>query len=98
VISKWLSSRVRLLILDHPTRGVDVGAKDEIYKLIRKLAREGIGMLIMCNTLEEDIGLANRLLIMKDGRLVKEIASFAPELPPTWPRRLSTWPRMNPPS
>jgi ribose transport system ATP-binding protein len=75
VISKWLSSRVRLLILDHPTRGVDVGAKDEIYKLIRRLAREGIGMLIMCDTLEEDIGLANRLLVMKDGRLVKEIAS-----------------------
>ncbi len=82
VISKWLSSRVRLLILDHPTRGVDVGAKDEIYKLIRKLSREGIGMLIMCDTLEEDIGLANRLLVMKDGRLVKEIAS-SPEQKPT---------------
>ncbi len=73
VISKWLSSRVRLLILDHPTRGVDVGAKDEIYKLMRKLAKEGIGMLIMCDTLEEDIGLANRLIVMKDGRLVKEV-------------------------
>jgi ribose transport system ATP-binding protein len=82
VISKWLSSRVRLLILDHPTRGVDVGAKDEIYKLIRRLAREGIGMLIMCDTIEEDIGLANRLLIMKDGRLVKEIAS-SPEQKPS---------------
>jgi ribose transport system ATP-binding protein len=76
VISKWLSSRVRLLILDHPTRGVDVGAKDEIYKLIRKLAKEGIGMLIMCDTLEEDIGLANRLLVMKDGRFVKEVDSL----------------------
>lgn len=75
VISKWLSSRVRLLILDHPTRGVDVGAKDEIYKLMRKLAREGIGMLVMCDTLEEDVGLANRMLIMKDGRLVQEIES-----------------------
>jgi ribose transport system ATP-binding protein len=82
VISKWLSSRVRLLILDHPTRGVDVGAKDEIYKLIRRLAREGIGMLITCDTLEEDIGLANRLLVMKDGRLVKEIAS-SPEQKPS---------------
>ena len=81
VISKWLSSRVRLLILDHPTRGVDVGAKDEIYKLIRRLAQEGIGMLIMCDTLEEDIGLANRLLVMKDGRLVKEIASSAEQKP-----------------
>jgi len=82
VISKWLSSRVRLLSRDHPTRGVDVGAKDEIYKLIRRLAREGIGMLIMCDTLEEDIGLASRLLIMKDGRLVKELDS-PPEAKPS---------------
>ena len=81
VISKWLSSRVRLLILDHPTRGVDVGAKDEIYKLIRRLAKEGIGMLIMCDTLEEDIGLANRMLVMKDGRLVKEIDSSSQNKP-----------------
>jgi ribose transport system ATP-binding protein len=81
VISKWLSSRVRLLILDHPTRGVDVGAKDEIYKLIRRLAKEGIGMLIMCDTLEEDIGLANRMLVMKDGRLMKEIDSSSQNKP-----------------
>jgi ribose transport system ATP-binding protein len=70
VIAKWLSSRVKLLILDHPTRGVDVGAKDDIYKLVRRLAQEGIGMVIMCDTLEEDIGLCNRMLVMKDGRLV----------------------------
>ncbi len=75
IISKWLSSQVRLLILDHPTRGVDVGAKDEIYKLLRTLARQGIGMIIMCDTLEEDIGLSDRMLVMKDGRLVKEVAS-----------------------
>lgn len=81
VISKWLSSRVRLLILDHPTRGVDVGAKDEIYRLIRKLAKDGIGMLVMCDTLEEDIGLANRMLVMKDGRVVKEIESSPQKRP-----------------
>jgi ribose transport system ATP-binding protein len=81
VISKWLSSRVRLLILDHPTRGVDVGAKDEIYKLIRRLAKEGIGMLVMCDTLEEEIGLANRMLVMKDGRLMKEIDSSSQKKP-----------------
>jgi len=75
IISKWLSSRVRLLILDHPTRGVDVGAKDEIYKLLRNLSRQGIGMIIMCDTLEEDIGLCDRMLVMKDGRLVKEVDS-----------------------
>lgn len=74
VIAKWLSSRVKLLMLDHPTRGVDVGAKDDIYRIIRKLAQEGIAMLIMCDTLDEDIGLSNRMLIMKDGRLVREVA------------------------
>ena len=81
VISKWLSSRVRLLILDHPTRGVDVGAKDEIYKLLRRLAKQGIGMVIMCDTLEEDIGLSDRMLVMKDGRLVKEVDSSPQKKP-----------------
>jgi len=73
VIAKWLTSQVRLLVLDHPTRGVDVGAKEEIYRLIRKLASDGVGMIVMCDTLEEDIGLCSRMLIMKDGRLVREI-------------------------
>ena len=73
VIAKWLSSRVKLLVLDHPTRGVDVGAKDDIYRIIRNLAEEGIAMLIMCDTLEEDIGLANRMLILKDGKLIREV-------------------------
>ena len=82
IISKWLSSRVRLLILDHPTRGVDVGAKDEIYKLLRRLAKQGIGMVIMCDTLEEDIGLSDRMLVLKDRRLVEEIDS-APQKKPS---------------
>jgi ribose transport system ATP-binding protein len=75
VIAKWLSSSVKLLVLDHPTRGVDVGAKNDIYRLIRRLAKSGIAMLIMCDTLEEDIGLSHRLLVMKDGRLVGEVPS-----------------------
>jgi ribose transport system ATP-binding protein len=74
VIAKWLTSQVRFLVLDHPTRGVDVGAKEEIYRLIRKLASDGVGMIVMCDTLEEDIGLCSRMLIMKDARLVREIA------------------------
>jgi ribose transport system ATP-binding protein len=82
VISKWLSSKVRLLVLDHPTRGVDVGAKDEIYKLMRGLARKGLSMIIMCDTLEEDIGLSDRMLVMKDGRLVQEVES-APRRKPS---------------
>jgi ribose transport system ATP-binding protein len=56
------------------SRGVDVGAKEEIYKLIRGLARDGISMIIMCDPLEKDIGLCNRMLIMKDGRLTSEMS------------------------
>lgn len=73
ILSKWLSSDIRLLILDHPTRGIDIGAKDEVYRLIRKFAKSGVAMIIMCDTLEEDIGLANRLLVMRDRAMVKEL-------------------------
>ncbi len=73
VIAKWLSSSVKLLVLDHPTRGVDVGAKDDIYRLLRELAAKGIGMIVMCDTLEEDIGLCHRMLVLKDGHLVTEV-------------------------
>ncbi len=73
VIAKWLSSGVKVLVLDHPTRGIDVGAKEEIYKRIRLLADSGLSLIIMCDTLEEDIGLGNRLMIMKDGRVTREV-------------------------
>lgn len=86
VIAKWLTSNVRALVLDHPTRGVDVGAKDEIYRILRSLARDGVAMLIMCDTLEEDLGLCNRMLIMKDGKLVREV-DCAPSRKPT-PREI----------
>jgi ribose transport system ATP-binding protein len=82
ILSKWLSSDVRLLILDHPTRGIDVKAKDEVYRLIRKFAKAGIAMIVMCDTLEEDIGLANRLLVMRDRQLTGELDA-APENKPS---------------
>ena len=73
VLSKWLSSGVRVLVLDHPTRGIDIGAKEEIYKRIRTLADAGLSLILMCDTLEEDIGLGNRLIIMKDGKVTREV-------------------------
>ena len=73
VIAKWLAAAVQVLILDHPTRGIDVGAKEEIYSRIRALAASGMSLLIMSDTLEEDIGLSNRLVVMKDGARVREI-------------------------
>jgi ribose transport system ATP-binding protein len=81
ILSKWLSSDVRLLILNHPTRGVDVGAKEEVYRLIRKFAKTGVAMIIMCDTLEEDIGLANRLLVMRERRLISELDASAGRKP-----------------
>jgi len=73
VIAKWLAAEAGILVLDHPTRGIDVGAKDEIYRRIRELAAAGLSIIIMCDTLEEDIGLSDRLIVMKDGRVVREI-------------------------
>ena len=69
VIAKWLLSNVKVLIMSHPTRGVDVGAKHEIYGLIRELAENGMAMIIMGDSFEEDIGLANRIIVMKDGKI-----------------------------
>jgi ribose transport system ATP-binding protein len=81
VLAKWLASNVELLLLDHPTRGIDVGAKEEVYTLIRELARENMSMILMADTLEEDIGLANRLIIFKDGRQVCELRSDSGDKP-----------------
>lgn len=74
VLSKWLAAKVKIMILNHPTRGVDVGAKEEFYKMIRLLALEGMSILLMSDRLEEDIGLCNRMIIMKDGNITKEMA------------------------
>ncbi len=59
VLAKWLAARSRILILDHPTRGLDVGAKEEVYELIRELSGAGIGIILTADTLEETIGLSH---------------------------------------
>ena len=73
VIAKWLAANVKVLILDHPTRGIDVGTKDEIYHRIRQLAAEGMAVILMSDRLEEDIGLCNRMIMMKDGKITREM-------------------------
>ncbi len=75
VFSRVLASECDILILNHPTRGVDVGAKEEIYRLIRDLSKRGKGILLLCDTLEETIGLANKVLVMKDGFITKSITA-----------------------
>ena len=73
VLAKWLASRVKVFVLDHPTRGIDVGAKEDVYELVRALAQEGIAVLLMSDTLDETIGLSNVILTMKDGRVTQRI-------------------------
>jgi ribose transport system ATP-binding protein len=75
VISKWLETQVDILIMDHPTRGIDVGAKEEVYALIRQLTRQGISIILIADSLEELIGLSNTILIMKDGELKMSMPS-----------------------
>ncbi len=72
LFAKWLFRRPRVFIADEPTRGVDVGAKRAIYELIRSLAAEGIGVLLISSEHEEVLGLAHRVLVMRHGRIVAE--------------------------
>ena len=73
-IAKWLDTKPRVLILDEPTRGVDVGAKREIYNLIQRLAGEGMACIVISSELPEIIGLCHRALVMREGRLVGELS------------------------
>ena len=74
VLAKWLLAAPRMLILDEPTRGIDVGAKFEIYQLIHQLAAAGAGVLLISSEIEELTGLCDRLLVMRRGELVDELA------------------------
>ena len=69
VLAKWIESGVRILLLDHPTRGIDVGAKQEVYALIRELAARGIAILLTADSLEETLGLCDTVLVMRDRRV-----------------------------
>jgi len=69
VLSKWRIAGSRIAILDHPTRGVDVGAKEDVYEMVRDMAEDGIAVVLLGDTLEEVIGLSNRILVFKDGRI-----------------------------
>jgi ABC-type sugar transport system ATPase subunit len=73
IVARWLARKPRVLILDEPTKGIDVGAKAEIYKLVCGLARQGIGIIVVSSELPEIIGLCDRILVMKDGRICGEL-------------------------
>jgi len=68
-IARWLRTRPKVLLLDDPTRGVDVGAKAELYRVIDRLCRDGLGILVTSSELPELIGLCDRILVLCEGRL-----------------------------
>ncbi len=72
-VARWLATRPKLLILDEPTQGVDVGAKSEIHRIIRSLAKEGLAVLMISSDLPEVLGMSDRVAIMRGGRLVELI-------------------------
>jgi ABC-type sugar transport system ATPase subunit len=72
VLAKWLLSQARVLILDEPTRGVDVATKVEIYHIISDLAKKGVGILLISSELPEILGMSDRVLVMREGHLAGE--------------------------
>jgi L-arabinose transport system ATP-binding protein len=74
VLARWLARKPRVLILDEPTRGVDVGAKAEIYSVISSLAADGIAVVVISSELPEILGLADRILVMHGGRITGELS------------------------
>ncbi|MCB6645591.1 histidine kinase [[Clostridium] scindens] len=72
-VAKWLASESKILILDEPTRGIDVGAKQEIYELINQLTQEGLGIIMISSEMEEIMGMSDRMLVMAEGNVVGEL-------------------------
>ena len=75
VLARWLLRDCRVLILDEPTRGVDVGARSEIYQLVRSLADRGVAVVVVSSEIEEVLGLADRVLVVREGEVVHESAA-----------------------
>ena len=77
VLARWLMRECRVLLLDEPTRGVDVGARSEIYQLVRSLADNGVAVVVVSSEIEEVLGLADRVLVVREGAVVHESAATA---------------------
>ena len=73
VLAKWLAKKPKVLFLDEPTRGIDIGAKAEVYKLINELTSEGMAVVVISSELPEVIGISDRILVMHDGKIAGEL-------------------------
>jgi ribose transport system ATP-binding protein len=71
VLAKWRSGGSDIMLLDHPTRGLDIGAKEDVYDMIRDMSDDGVGVVLVADTLEEAIGLSHTIIVVKDGEIQK---------------------------
>jgi ABC-type sugar transport system ATPase subunit len=74
ILARWLNIGARVLLLDEPTRGIDVGSKSEIYQIMEQLAEQGVGLIMISSELPEVLGMSDRVLVMREGQLVKELS------------------------
>ena len=74
IVGRWLLTQPKILLLDDPTRGVDVGAKSELYRLIRGLCLEGLGVIVTSSELPELLTLSDRILVLSEGRMTAEFS------------------------
>ncbi|WP_082590602.1 sugar ABC transporter ATP-binding protein [Agromyces sp. Soil535] len=79
VLAKWLATKPRVVLLDEPTRGIDVGAKVAVYTLMRRLAKDGVAILMISSELPEVIGMSDRIVVMHDGRASAELPAMSDE-------------------
>jgi len=73
VLGKWLARQANILIFDEPTRGIDVGAKTEVYQLMNDLAKSGACVIMISSELPEVLHMSDRILVMREGRIVAEV-------------------------
>ncbi|RMO54593.1 Arabinose import ATP-binding protein AraG, partial [Pseudomonas amygdali pv. eriobotryae] len=73
ILGRWLSMPMKVLLLDEPTRGIDVGAKSEIYEIIHNLAADGIAVIVVSSDLMEVMGISDRILVMSEGAITGEL-------------------------
>jgi ABC-type sugar transport system ATPase subunit len=74
ILARWLNIGARVLLLDEPTRGIDVGSKSEIYQIMEQLTEEGVGIIMVSSELPEVLGMSDRILVMCEGKMVKDLS------------------------
>ncbi len=77
VIAKWLATKPRVIILDEPTKGIDIGSKAAVHAFMAELAAEGLAIIMVSSEIPEVLGMSDRVIVMREGRIVAEVAGAA---------------------